>query len=245
MRRTRVVRTHHGNHGNTLAVRTSVRSKTRSGDDPRAELIAAPARAVFARMMDHHHYQDLLEYAQPRFVLIECLAKTMGVKHRFRCFVGSTQAAAMRALDAPLTCSFSLGKAGWRGTLRRGEQALGAIVRRGGEHCFEVNGERLMALRIGAQSPSQPSDYRLEFGETLFEHTLPQWSKRIGQHTLKYDLLKTKRAGIASCKNFRMDHQGKSVLEFLRLNSSQMLVAVAPPFNAFIAAVVGIARFRE
>lgn len=225
------------------------RHPAEAAEDVRARLVAAPARAVFARLLEEHQYTDLLEHASSKCVLIECLSRYPS-RRQFRCYVGDSQAAALRSLEAPLTCAFPLAVRPRRaaaGTLRRGGQALGEIVRdrAAGDHRFEVNGETLLTLRTtGGQQGEGFCRYRLQLGDQAFDHQVPVWSRKQGQHTLKYDILNTRRVGIASCKNFRMDMAGKSVLEVVRISRSQMLVGVAPPFNAFIAAVVGIARFR-
>ena len=239
MSRRQLVRTHHGNSDSIQ--HTSTRRGPRGGE---SEALAGPTRAVFARMMDEHYYSDLLEHARPRYILVECTSRYPAKRH-FRCYVGDSQAQVLRTMDSPLTCSFSLGKAGWRGTLRRCGRPLGTLRRAGADHFFEVNGNVLMKLRIGSGSSEDSfCSYRVQLGDQVFDQKTPSWSRRQRHHLLKYDLLNTKKHGIASCKNFRMDKDGESVLEYVRLDRLQMLVAVAPPFNAFIGAVAGISRFR-
>ena len=154
----------------------------------------------FARMADEHHYHDILrticgkdEQQGPQFVLVECTSSVpVWRKQHFRCYVGNSQRAALRTMDAPLTCHYHPTRNGWRGHVRWEGQDVGVSMREGPDHVFIVNGVAVMTLRVHTEYDTHCS-YRLKLGDELFDHSPPAWNKHRDPYVLKYHLLKTSR----------------------------------------------------
>ena len=198
------------------------------------------SRTAFTQMQDRHQYRELRRAASS--VVLIRKTRRWGKTH-FRCSVDSTQEDVLRTRRPLLECTF--GPVSGSAELRYQGEPLGTLCRHDETYCFRVNGETV--LRFGVEKPREGfCTYTVQFeGGDHFDMVEPRWNEDKEQYMLRYRLLRTRRAGVASCKNFQIcDADGKSVLECLRLDRRHLLVATKSPFNAFLGAVIGIWRFH-
>lgn len=191
----------------------------------------------------------------------------------YRCYRFASQAEALadatRRATPLLTCRVS----------RRGKQAVlmqrdgtrvGVVTtaHNGEEASFKVNGHHVLGMTIGRTSggKSDIDTYEVHMTRATTDPPLalhmrrPTLRARDMTHRLRYHRIRTKKCGIASCKNFCLDQPARSaasasasqqeeggspVFECIKSRRHDMLVYFAAPLDGVLAAALAILRFER
>ncbi len=110
---------------------------------------------------------------------------------------------------------------------------------------FRANGRAVMTMQVCNIHRDQPCQYVIEVADApVLRMAVPRWDKKRQVYMLRYLMLNTKRIGIESCKNFSLcNRQDKAVMECVKSEKNALLVAIQPPFNPVLGAVIGFMRF--
>lgn len=209
---------------------------------------------AYAHLGEHAHYRTnpLREDHQKMIVVERSTRVARMIPWSFKCYVVEKQGQALNVCPRrhlKMNCVFQrgVGKLRMVGT----NELIGCIAREGEAHTFVVNGITVMKMIIGTGGGRQSSDhngydtYALTLDGQPYDMVLPQDTHC--EYRLKYDIINTARMGVASHKNFRLraDSSAQSALECLKVSRKKLLLAVTPPLNIILAAVIGIIRFRK
>ena len=131
-------------------------------------------------------------------------------------------------------------------------QPVGEIVVHGGSWFrskrmleFRVNDRAIMTMQVYNIQRDQPCQYVIKVANApVLRMAVPRWVEKRQVYMLRYLLLDTKQIGVESCKNFSLrNRQDKAVLECVKSEKNALMVAIQPPFNPVLGAVIGFMRF--
>lgn len=200
----------------------------------------------YNRLSEHarYHTDPLREVTDKMVVVQRGVRFAKQAPRYFKCYVidSPKQLSTFTNAKLQMVCVFKRGV----GTLRTNAgDLIGLIQKKDDAHIFTVNGKTIAKLAIYTSSRADYDTYKLNVDEVSYNMARPRRDN--DQYRISYNIIKGGSIfGIPSHKNFRMnDSNDRSILECVKCGGKQLLLSGKHPFNIFVAAALGIMRYRE